>query len=214
MTGDQKTHQKIDDEIDFTEMYVTHDAFRRDLERLEAAVAAGWAGAPRVREGWNTFTAQLLVHHSAEDVSLWPPLTQRLRDRPGALALLKEMEAEHALIDPLLRSFGEALDTGATDLTKRARELADGLGRHLAHEEEAALPLIQQVMMPADWRVFGRAMVRRQGLRGVAVWVPWVTDGMARDERRRFLARLPGPVRAVNRFVWEPRYRRRRLWTF
>ena len=36
--------------IEFTMMYVTHDAFRRDLGRFTAASAAGTAHSPGVRE--------------------------------------------------------------------------------------------------------------------------------------------------------------------
>ena len=53
--------------IDFTMMYVTHDAFRRDLGRPKAAATAGTAQAPGVRAGWENFKAQLLLHHSVED---------------------------------------------------------------------------------------------------------------------------------------------------
>jgi Hemerythrin HHE cation binding domain len=200
------------DEIDFIMMYVTHDAFRRDLARLEAATAAGRARTPEVRAGWRNFTAQLLIHHTVEDAWLWPRLTELVKYRPEALALLKEMEAEHARLDPLIEEFDRALADGTDDLLDRAKALTAVLDEHLEHEEEDALPLIQEVMTPADWKEFGRAMARRQGVRGAAVYVPWITDGATRAERRRFLAQLPPPVRALNRLVWTPRYRRRHMW--
>ena len=201
------------DKIDFTEMYVTHDAFRRDLERLEAAAHAGKATGPEVRAGWENFKAQLLVHHSVEDAWLWPRLTELVK-APADLALLTDMEAEHARLDPLLESYDEALAAGAPDLAVRAKELGAVLGRHLEHEEDEALPLIQSVMTPRDWRAFGRAMARRQGVRGASNWIPWVTEGMPQPERRRFLAKFPAPLRLVNRLVWAPRYRGRNLWAF
>jgi hypothetical protein len=201
------------DQIDFTEMYVTHDAFRRDLERMEAAALAGKAAGPEVRAGWENFKAQLLTHHRVEDAWLWPRLTERVKD-PAGLALLKDMEAEHARLDPLLATYDEALASGAPDLAVRARELGEVLGRHLEHEEEEALPLIQAVMTPRDWRAFGRAMARAQGVRGVSNWIPWIVDGMSRSERKGFLARFPAPLRLVNRLVWAPRYRGRHLWGF
>jgi hypothetical protein len=201
------------DKIDFTEMYVTHDALRRDLERLEAAARAGKATGPEVRAGWENFKTQLLVHHSVEDAWLWPRLTE-LVQAPAELALLKDMEAEHARLDPLLASYDEALTAGASDLAVRAKELGAVLGRHLEHEEEEALPLIQSVMTPRDWRDFGRAMARRQGIRGAANWIPWITDGMPPSEKRGFLARFPAPLRLVNRLLWSPRYRGRHLWRF
>jgi hemerythrin-like domain-containing protein len=203
----------MSEKIDFTEMYVTHDAFRRDLDRLEAAAEAGTTDDPRIRDGWENFKAQLLVHHSVEDEKLWPRLTPLVKD-PGAQTLLKDMEAEHARIDPLLEGFDRALEDGAEDLVVRAKELADVLGQHLEHEEEAALPLIQEVLTPADWRAFGRAMARKQGIRGASVWVPWIADGMAPADERRFLARFPAPLRLLNRLMWAPRYERRRLWRF
>ncbi|HEY3481243.1 MAG TPA: hypothetical protein VGL02_20310, partial [Streptomyces sp.] len=52
------------DKINFTEMYVTHDGFRRDLERLSAAAAAGKANSPQVQDGWENFKRQLHVHHT------------------------------------------------------------------------------------------------------------------------------------------------------
>ncbi|MDN3354032.1 hemerythrin domain-containing protein [Actinomadura sp. DC4] len=201
------------EKIDFTEMYVTHDAFRRDLGRLEAAARAGRTDDPRVRGGWENFKAQLLVHHSVEDASLWPRLVP-VATEPEAKGLLEDMETEHARIDPLLAGFDRALEDGADDLVVRAKELADVLGQHLEHEEEEALPLIQSLLTPADWKAFGRAMARRQGVRGAAAWVPWITDGMAPGDARAFLGRFPAPLRLLNRLLWAPRYERRRLWKF
>lgn len=203
----------MSDRIDFTEMYVTHDAFRRDLDRLETAARAGRAAEPRVREGWETFKGQLHVHHTVEDAALWPRLVPLVRT-PDERSLLDDMAAEHARIDPLLDGFDRALEDGADDLAVRAKELADALADHLEHEEDVALPLIQDLLTPADWREFGRAMARRQGIRGAAVWVPWITDEMPRGERDRFLARFPVPLRVLNRLLWAPRYRARRLWEY
>ncbi|MBF6228660.1 hypothetical protein IU470_26580 [Nocardia abscessus] len=55
--------------IDFTIMYATHDAFRRDLTRLATAAAAGHADAPGIHAGWANFTRQLHVHHTVEDAA-------------------------------------------------------------------------------------------------------------------------------------------------
>jgi iron-sulfur cluster repair protein YtfE (RIC family) len=198
--------------IDFTMMYVTHDAFRRDLSRLTTAVAAGTADTPGVRAGWENFKAQLLLHHSVEDSVLWPRVRCAAAGRPAGLALLDEMEAEHAQIDPLLAAFDDALAGPADSLAARAAGLVSALQGHLKHEEDAALPLIQSVCTPADWRAFAGEMRRRQGVKGAAIYVPWILDGAAPDRQRRFLAALPAPVRVISRILWEPRYRQRALW--
>ncbi len=171
--------------IDFTMMYATHDAFRRDLGRLKAAATAGTAQAPGVRAGWENFKAQLLLHHSVEDTDLWPRVSHAAADRPSGLALL-----------------ADAAVAG----------LASALEWHLKHEEDAALPLIQSVCTPADWRAFADAMRRAQGIKGAARYVPWILDGIAREKQRRFMAALPAPVRVISRILWEPRYRQRGLW--
>jgi iron-sulfur cluster repair protein YtfE (RIC family) len=199
-------------EIDFTTMYATHEAFRRDLVRLEAAVAGGRAAAKEVRAGWANLSAQLRVHHAVEDEWLWPHLIERVRDRPDALTLIADLEAEHARLDLLLEGLARALDTRAADLAEHVRRLTAVLDRHLVREEDEALPLIQEVLTPADWAHFERAMGRRQGVRGAAAYVPWIIDGISGTDRERFLARLPVRVRAINRVAWTPWYRRRRYW--
>jgi hypothetical protein len=198
--------------IDFTMMYATHDAFRRDLRRFTAASAAGTTHAPGVGAGWENFKAQLLLHHSIEDTDLWPRVRRAAAGRPAALALLEEMAAEHAQIDPLLAAVDSTLTGSAGNLAGHAAGLASALEWHLKHEEEAALPLIQSVCTPADWRAFAGAMRRRQGLKGAAIYVPWILDGTAPGEQQRFLAALPSPVRVISRLLWEPRYRQRGLW--
>jgi iron-sulfur cluster repair protein YtfE (RIC family) len=202
------------DAINFTEMYVTHDGFRRDLERLAAAAAAGRADTPQVRDGWENFTRQLHVHHTVEDAWLWPRLKELVAGRADDLALLAAMEAEHAVLDPQLEALDAALRAGSAELPEQVEGLRSVLDAHLRHEEEEALPLIQSVMTPKDWRGFGRAMARKQKLGGASVWIPWITDGMAPSDARSFLARMPPPLRLLNRLSWEARYRNRRLWSF
>ena len=201
------------DTIDFTMMYVTHDALRRDLRRLTTAAAAGKARTPTVRAGWENFKTQLHIHHTVEDDDLWPRLYRAVACQPVELALLQEMEAEHAVLDPLLSAIDEALTTRPQEpLDKRLQDLAAALDAHLTHEEDSALPLIQSVLTSEDWRGFAKAMARAQGVKGAAVYVPWIVDGATSAERKRFFSALPAPVRVISRLVWEPRYRHRGLW--
>lgn len=199
-------------EADVYEMHAVHDAFRRDLDRLARAVAAGRAGAPTVRAGWANFTWQLLVHHSVEDADLWPRLRRAVADRPGDLALLADMEAEHARIGPLIAAVDAALAGHQLCLAERAGELASALRHHFHHEEDRAIPLMRAVLTAADLRGFKSAMARRQGLAGAATFIPWVTDEMPAAGRRRLLALMPAPARLANWLLWDRRYRKRKLW--
>jgi hemerythrin-like domain-containing protein len=198
--------------IDFTVMYATHEAFRRDLARITAAAAAGTVSTPQIRAGWENFKHQLHIHHTVEDSDLWPRL-RRAVSRPQDLALVEEMVDEHAQIDPLLDAADTALTGPATtNLSAHLRELSAALNHHLTHEEEDALPLIQSALEPADWRAFTSQMARHQGIKGAAVYVPWVLDERSPAEQRRFLAAMPPPVRLINRIFWQPRYSQRNLW--
>lgn len=198
--------------IDFTAMYASHDAFRRDLARLADAVAEGRAGTPAVRAGWQNFQHQLHVHHTAEDAGLWPRVRERVAGRPRELALLDAMEDEHARIDPLLAAVDTALTDRAPELGDLVRALTATLDDHLKHEEDAALPLIQDVLTDADWGAFIGRIRETQGVRGAAVFVPWVVDGAPPAARARFLGSMPPPVRVLNRLFWEAGYRRKGLW--
>ncbi|MFF4803037.1 hemerythrin domain-containing protein [Streptomyces sp. NPDC001351] len=198
--------------IDFTAMYASHDAFRRDLERLAQAVAEGRAHTPGVRAGWENFTLQLHIHHTAEDSDLWPRVRERVAGRPRELALLDDMEAEHSRIDPLLDAVATALDDQAPELPDLVRALTATLDDHLKHEEDSALPLMQDVLTAVDWAAFTGRIRETQGLRGASVFVPWIVDGTPPTDRARFLGALPPPVRVLNRLFWEGSYRRRGLW--
>ncbi|MFD0690131.1 hemerythrin domain-containing protein [Actinomadura fibrosa] len=202
---------------DLTVLHAAHDAFRRDLERLAAAVAAGKARAPHVREGWENFKQQLHLHHEVEDAELWPRVACAAAVRPADLAVLREMEAEHARVASLLVAVDAALDDTALedggDLAGAVHALRTALDVHMRHEETGALRLARSVLGPDDWRDYAEAVRRRQCAAGPETFVPWIVDGIAPIERSRFLTALPDSLRELNRLRWEPRYRKRRLWT-
>jgi len=193
--------------IDFTLMYATHDAFRRDLDRFAQALAVDRSTVDRA--AWANFKRQLHVHHTVEDTALWPRLQRAVADRPRDLELVNQMEAEHARLDPVLAAVDEAVARRSTELADRVRDLSSVLGEHMKHEEEAALPLIQEVLTAKDWGAFRSAMARRQGPSGAAAYVPWLVDGVKPADRRRYLGMFPAPVRLLNRLFWEPSHQRR-----
>jgi Hemerythrin HHE cation binding domain len=191
---------------DWILMNALHDAFRRDLDQLLDTTADDDA----VRRRWRLFRDQLLFHHTAEDSAMWPPVRAKLAGNPSGLALMDQMQAEHALIDPLLAAIDDALGTRGRErihplLTRLRGTLAD----HLAHEETEALPLISRIMTKSELGQIGRAIARIGGLRQVAVMFPWALSEARPEVRDQVLGQLPPPVRVLYRAVWLPRYRRR-----
>ncbi|WP_433477367.1 hemerythrin domain-containing protein [Spirillospora sp. CA-142024] len=197
------------DRVDVTFMYAVHDAFQRDLDRLTAMAEAGDASGPAVEAGWDRFKRFLHIHHTAEDTHLWPVLRAKAADP----AVLDRMQTEHDRLDELLDIVGAAVSAGsAARLADGAARLAEELGAHCEHEEELALPLVQDLLTKAEWDAFGNEQRRRLGVSGAAAFFPWLLDGAEEATRRKVLGVVPPPVRLLYRAVWRPRYLRAPRW--
>ena len=202
---------------DMTMMFVMHDALRRELDRI-ARVTARRDDDPghilRTAVGWQMFKNNLHVHHTAEDVALWPPMQQVLADRPEDLALLDAMEAEHAAIDPLIDAIDAALadrESGPSRVGELTDALATSLRGHLAHEEADALALIDATLTEQQFQQFGMEHTKRIGP-GMAQYMPWLLDSASPERTAAVLAILPPPVREAYQNEWQPAYAKLDLW--
>ena len=199
--------------IDMQMMFVMHHAFRRDLDAFAAAVQGTPASERRtwraLAERWELFAEVLHEHHSVEDDRIWPALVE-LGDL-GDLAVLEAMEAEHGEIDPLL----ESCAAGFRRLARRADEDArsalavrvcaarESLRRHLAHEENDAIAIVQRRMPPEQWEQI-TAAAGRPSLRKAVRIVPWIGHAVPRETLERVL----GEVEAPFRVIWSLTHRR------
>ncbi|WP_186319008.1 hemerythrin domain-containing protein [Streptomyces sp. SAJ15] len=192
-------------------LYALHDAFRREAALLVSS--AGVADPTVLGPDWKLFRRYLSIHHTAEDVALWPAL----RYKPGVghrnLTTLAAMEAEHADLQPLMESIDEAL-TGErpTRLPECAADFCTALLAHLDHEEEAALPLALAMADEWEWRVFEQVQRRLLGPEGAATFLPWLLDGAPRHTRREVLGLLSPVTRLKFQTLWRPRYERKNRW--
>jgi iron-sulfur cluster repair protein YtfE (RIC family) len=195
--------------VDFTMMYVAHDAFNRDLGRLVAAAEAGDGLSPAAVTTWQSFSRHLHTHHSTEDAALWPRLLKAVTDDEER-RVLEEMEQEHASLDPRLEQIDAAFEhRNEAVLLSELDALAVGLSEHMKHEEEAALPLLERRLGQAGWDAFGKEIRERQGgIKGGAAYLPWVLDGATDQTTTNVLKLLPGPARILYRRFWEPAYRK------
>jgi len=204
-------------DADLTVMLAAHDAFRRDLVSLARAAAASDRADPQRREqvgrGWEVFKRQLHFHHTGEDRLIWPRLAGRLARSEAAMSTLEAMEAEHALVDPLLEAVDAAFaDPAGGQLAGAVGELVTTLHGHLAHEERDALPLIGTALTAREWRAVGMRLGRANGLSGSSEFFAWMLDGVPADEAAAVLSAFPPPLRLVYRIAWRPRYNRVTRW--
>ncbi|MEV4751570.1 hemerythrin domain-containing protein [Streptosporangium sp. NPDC049248] len=197
--------------LDMTMMFAMHDALRRELERI-ARITARTDDDPRrvlrTAAGWELFKTFLRVHHTSEDVALWPVMRHELASRPDGLALLEAMEAEHAAIDPLLAGVDAALadrDHGGEILGGLVDALVTGLSGHLRHEETEGLALIDASLDDRQWLHF--AEIHRERIGGeVPRYLPWLLDGADARTTALILDRLPAPVRTAYHDEWRAAY--------
>ncbi len=182
--------------LDMTMMFAIHDALRRDLKHV--------AQVDTRNEGWDLFHRMLHLHHTIEDDLLWPVMRDAAAGRSEDVALLDEMETEHAAIVPLLETLDRALTDGQT--TPQARANLDArLRDHLTHEEHEALPLVDQTLTEEQWMAFGQGSIQRIAADMPRFW-PWVLDGAGEDTTTHLLGILPAPVRQTYENEWRKTY--------
>jgi hypothetical protein len=209
----------------FTIVYLIHEAFRRDLGRLSAAVRASGVGRERAQvlaAHWEFVNDQLHHHHLVEDASLWPLVRPKLSGRDDELAVLTDMEAQHVTLLPRCAVINEGFvafakepdDQAGVRLADNLDALGTELGAHLDDEESRGFPVIDQALSAAEFESFGKATAKAIGMRGSASFFPWIFDGAAPVERTAVLSVPPPPVRVLCARVWEPRYEKRvaTLW--
>jgi hemerythrin-like domain-containing protein len=209
----------------FTIVYLIHEAFRRDIRRLNSAVrktAMDPARASRLRSHWEFIDEQLHHHHTVEDDSLWPLVRPKLAGRTESLAVLDEMEADHLALLPHSRAVDEAMVTFAsgptathgTELADRLDAFGDRLATHLDSEEVRCFPVIDEALSIDEFESFGKATAKAVGMRGSARFFPWIFDSADPIERQAVLQMPPPPVRLLCKYAWEPRYERQvaTLW--
>lgn len=198
--------------VDARMMYVMHHAFRRDLVMFEQAARVtpvddreAWAA---LAERWGVFGAQLHHHHAGEDAGLWPLLEQHADAEERAV--LEAMEAEHAVIDPLLAEVGQGFaaavatdDQGVADRLAEsvaaARECLEG---HLRHEESEAMAMVQKHLTTESWEAMAREHFGRgQSLAQLRETLPWATHELPAPALAGLLEQAGLPFRVLLRLT-------------
>jgi hemerythrin-like domain-containing protein len=194
---------------------VIHGAVRRDLGRLDAALAkfpdGDRARARDLQRAYGFLRSELTRHHEGEDEHVWPMLGKAGVDAE----LLQTMESEHAAMSAALAetdaAMGALAESGSAADAEAARA---SLGRtrevteqHLRHEETDLEPqLIPQLETP-EWKAVEKEL--RKGSPSTAgAFFAWVTDGMGTGEQAYLAKTVPTPVVFVLSRVLGRGYRR------
>ncbi|MGW4944350.1 hemerythrin domain-containing protein [Actinoplanes sp. NPDC004185] len=206
--------------VDTWEMVLVHRVFRREFRILPALIRAvppgDTARAETIGSHLANVAGALHHHHESEDELLWPIMLDRVGLRAD---LVHRMEAQHERLAGLL--------TRIDDLTARWRahagaevrdELADvlaqasgALDEHLGDEERELLPLVSEHVTPAEWNALnerGREAIPKNKL--ALVFVGAILEEASPQERKMFLAQLPGPARLLWRIVGPRTYAKSR----
>ena len=203
--------------LDMSMMFAMHDALRRELVQV-TRIAALRDDDPgpllRAALGWELFKKFLLVHHQTEDDVLWPALRAEVAGHSDRLALADALEAEHAVIEPLLT----AIDAAAADphygyqrLGDITDELAIKLTAHLTHEENDGLALIDASLTPQQWQHFAHTHGGRLG-GDAAMYMPWLLNGASPQTLNAVLGKFPPPLLTAYREQWAPGYAALTIW--
>jgi Hemerythrin HHE cation binding domain len=204
-------------QLDMSMMFAMHDALRRELVQV-ARIASRTDDHPgrrlRAALGWELFKKFLLVHHQSEDDTLWPTLRTNVAGQPDRVALADALEAEHAVIEPLLTAIDAAAadpDYGYQRFGDIVDELATKLSAHLSHEETDGLPLIDVSLTAQEWQRF--AQVHAERIAGDApMYMPWLLNGASPQTLDAILGKFPPPLLTAFREEWGPRYGALDIW--
>jgi hemerythrin-like domain-containing protein len=194
---------------------VIHAAVRRDLSRLESALAGAPDGdrerASALRNAYVYLQSELVRHHEGEDDLIFPALG-RLGADP---ALLEAMEGEHLVMAEALQSTRAAMERYAVsgsaadartahERVVHAQEVVD---RHLDHEEQDLEPVMLAHQESAEWKSVEKRL-RRQPPRVAGPFFAWIQDDMGTDERHYLEGAVPKPVRLLMSRVFGRSYHR------
>lgn len=194
---------------------VIHGAFRRDLDRFIAALAAFQPGdrarAKGLGAAWANFDDQLTYHHEGEHEIAWPAL-ESVGVSPE---LLKAMDAEHETMAAALTGTRAAMaeflrEPGADEAASAQaafQRLRSVTVEHLDHEEAEIEPVYLAQRDTPELKAMGKAFGRTSPSRG-GRFLTWVLDGAAPDERAAVRSEVPAPVISIIGGIFGRGYRR------
>ena len=192
-----------------------HDAMRRDALRLVDAVDTTNDLAALAR-WFDRFESVIEHHHHCEDEIVWPGLEAIVARGQCGVEGTAFLDArltlldDHEQLDVAMSAVRGALSGASSTGTRLdcARRFQEGLDEHLTREEAALFPLLCRHVGEDEFLELEDAVGRSTPFKALTFTVPWVIDGAPTDIAQDIASQLPLPIRIVNRWVLQPRYRR------
>ncbi|WP_062386617.1 hemerythrin domain-containing protein [Demequina iriomotensis] len=206
-----------DQRPDIQEMVVIHRAFRREFTAVPAYIRATPRGdlarSAVVAQHLRLCMAGLEMHHTGEDIVLWPLLLERAAPSTGLVETMQEqhhgVDAHIAAVEPALVAWeGRAQVEDGERLAALVEAFSAALFEHLDLEEREILPLAYRHVTDAEWRQMGQHGTETMKTRELPIMFGLVLEDADAEERTRMLATLPVPVRVVLRTVGAWQFRR------
>jgi len=180
---------------------VIHEAVRRDLARLEAALARAKDGdlarSRQLDRAYDNLHRELTRHHEGEDRYVFPFLAEA--GLPSDLLTAMEDE-HHAMAEALAetrsamaayRSSGSAADAESARASVARTQTV--VNRHLDHEEQDLEPLLQPLMTTDGCKATEKKL-RRASPVVIGLFFAWLQDGMTDEGRAYLRSTIPSPV--------------------
>jgi hemerythrin-like domain-containing protein len=202
---------------DVHDMVVVHRAFRRELAVIPPLVRDVAPGDVRravvLDRHIRLALTGLHLHHTGEDLLLWPTLLERAA--PSA-ELIHRMEAQHHRVEDLVDRLPLALDRWVAEARPAVGEEVAGtlddlrvaLVEHLDDEEAHILPLAARHLSPTEWAALGEHGMAGMDKADLPILFGMVLEDATAQERALMMGTLPVPVRLLLRTVGAWQYRR------
>jgi hypothetical protein len=201
MTAITTTDTRIDTGTEIVGMNkIIHAAFRRDLARVDDALALfpySPQPAAELTTTWDHFCYQLHRHHQDEETFFWPAFTALGVD-PSTVA---ELHGEHDVMVAALEAAEQAMaafgadpsPTPTADAKRAVGWLRFVLLEHLAHEERDMDPFSDSHQSTAEVKAAVKS-TRKAHTEGAGNFFAWLSDGCTPEVRRALHHEVPPPV--------------------
>jgi len=202
---------------DVHDMVVAHRAFRREFRLVPGLVRAVRPGdtarAAVIAAHGRMIVTGLHLHHTSEDLLLWPKLLERC---PPDAELVERMETQHERVHDAIERIGPALDRWEAEARPAVSEevasafeaLHGVLVEHLDEEEREILPLAAHHLSQREWDELGEHGVKDMRKKDLPIMFGAVAEEATSEERAALFAVVPLPVRLLLKTVFAWQYRR------